>query len=127
MDTKQLLAERLHKARELKSIKYGKKFTGEMVANMIGISRGFYGDMEYGRAQIPKYMIPKLIEILEVPHNYFEIDSGCTDSSYKKQSEFVDFEKLYIESVKLNIELQKKIEEAQHALSIIECAIKFYK
>lgn len=57
--------------RSEKSIELGYRYTGEMLAADLGISRSYLGDIESGRTLPSPELIVKLSNIFNVPKNYF--------------------------------------------------------
>lgn len=66
---------KLRQAREYKSDLINKKYTGQMLANDLGVSRGYIGDLESGRRHIPNPMLKKIIQICQVPPDFFDIEA----------------------------------------------------
>lgn len=69
---KRELGNKIKEARELKSKKINKKYTGQMLADDIGISRGYLGDIESGRIYPNYELLTKIAEACEVPLSFFE-------------------------------------------------------
>lgn len=69
--------------RSEKSIELGYRYTGEMLANDLGISRSYLGDIESGRTLPSPELIVKLTEIFKVSKSYFyENDNTKNDNEF---------------------------------------------
>lgn len=66
----------IKKARELKSKTLGYRYTGQMLADDLNISRGFLGDMETGRTKAPNHILDKIIKICDLEPNFFKNNSN---------------------------------------------------
>lgn len=73
MDIRKELGKRIKDAREFKSTAIGRRYTGQMLADALGVSRGFIGDLESGRTPIPPETLKKIIEICGVPSDFFSV------------------------------------------------------
>lgn len=69
------------KARKLKSEKINKKYTQQMLANDIGISQGYIGDIESGRTYPTVPVLELIANACEVPFGFFgnedKTDHAC--------------------------------------------------
>lgn len=83
MDYKKEMGTKLKLARKHKSEIIGRKYTGQMLADDLGISRGFVGDMESGRTPIPNELINEIIKACELPNDYFNSFINETSAEYK--------------------------------------------
>lgn len=87
MDYKKALGKKIKEARKRKSCLIGKNYTGQMLADDLGISRSFVGDMETGRTPIPDELKEKIIKLCELDKDYFTINNhvhdGVTPILYK--------------------------------------------
>ncbi|GEM_PF-2475411 len=70
---KKTIGNKIKKGRELKGTRDGIKYTGQMLADELGISRGFLGDIENGRTPAPKKLLKEIIKICGLPANYFDL------------------------------------------------------
>jgi repressor LexA len=73
MDLKKEIGNKLKLARAHKGKLIGRKYTGQMLADELRVSRGFIGDMESGRTPIPDDLKEKIIKICSLPNNYFDM------------------------------------------------------
>lgn len=62
----------IKKARENKSLIIGKKYTQNMLADDLEISRGYIGDIENGRLYPNYVLLHKIAEKCEVPFSFFD-------------------------------------------------------
>lgn len=77
---KKEVGKRIKEARKIKSEKIGKKYTGQNLADELGISRSYLGDIEAGR-NYPSYrLLSKIATICEIPLSFF----GDTDTVLKE-------------------------------------------
>lgn len=60
------IGSKIKKLRSKKSIEIGKKYTGAMLANELGISRSYLGDIESGRTIPNEIMLGKIADIFDV-------------------------------------------------------------
>jgi repressor LexA len=72
-------------AREERTKNTGKKYTQQMLADDLDISRGYLGDIENGRTYPNYVLLSKIAEACGVPFNYFERESQLPDD--KRSSE----------------------------------------
>lgn len=70
--TKKQLGTLITKARKIKASKIGKKYTQEMLANDLGLSRGYIGDIENGRTYPNYVLLNKIAEACDVPLGFFD-------------------------------------------------------
>ncbi len=70
MDGK-VIGLKIKKLRSEKSIQIGHKYTGEMLANDLNISRSYLGDIESGRTYPSEELIEKLSFLFNVSKDYF--------------------------------------------------------
>lgn len=70
--SKEDMGARIKEARNIKSKKIGKKYTGQMLADDIDISRGYLGDMESGRIYPSYEMLAAIATACEVPLSFFD-------------------------------------------------------
>lgn len=68
---KKVIGLKIKELRSKKSIELGYKYTGEMLANDLNISRSYLGDIESGRTLPNQDLLAKLTEIFKVSQNYF--------------------------------------------------------
>lgn len=61
----------IKKARKNKSEIIGKKYTQNMLAENLGISRGYIGDIENGRIYPNYVLLNKIAQMCEVPFSFF--------------------------------------------------------
>jgi len=119
MDYKKEMGNRLKLARKHKSEIIGKKFTGQMLADALGVSRSFVGDMETGRTPIPNDLIEKIIEICELPKDFFRIDTVIGDNNIIKKPEYTLSEAIPISSNDvINIPIVGVVRAGQPILAI---------
>lgn len=60
------IGSKIKKLRSKKSIEIGKKYTGVMLANELGISRSYLGDIESGRTVPNEIILGKIADIFDV-------------------------------------------------------------
>lgn len=80
---KKVIGLKIKKLRSKKSIEIGHKYTGEMLANDLNISRSYLGDIESGRTYPSEEIIEKLSNIFNVSKGYFS-DNENNDKSYEE-------------------------------------------
>ena len=68
---KRKIGLKIKELRSQKGIELGYRYTGEMLANDLGISRSYLGDIESGRTLPSPELTIKLSNIFNVPKNYF--------------------------------------------------------
>jgi len=66
---------KIKQLRNKKSIELGTKYTGDMLANEIGISRSYLGDIESGRTKPKIEVLQNIANILGVSIDYFYQDN----------------------------------------------------
>ncbi|KPU42196.1 helix-turn-helix domain protein [Oxobacter pfennigii] len=112
MFDKKEIGKKVKQAREIKSEKIGYKFTGLMLANELGLSRSYIGDIEAGRSPAPKEVLNKIIEICGLPQNYFDEDDfrsfSITDDDEINQLE-QEFKLMFHKIKKLSSSDRQKI------------------
>lgn len=81
MDKKRI-GLKIKELRSKKSIKLGYKYTGEMLANDLGISRSYLGDIESGRTLPSPELITKLTETFEVSKDYFYDNNSIKNDDF---------------------------------------------
>lgn len=69
--SKKDLGEKIKEARKIKSANIGKRYTGEMLASDIGISRSYLGDIESGRTYPNYVLLNKIADACNVPFSFF--------------------------------------------------------
>jgi transcriptional regulator with XRE-family HTH domain len=69
--SKKNLGEKIKAARETKSKTINCKYTQQMLADELGISRGYIGDIENGRTYPNYVLLNKIAEACGVPFDYF--------------------------------------------------------
>lgn len=70
--SKKEMGNLIKNARKLKSKNSGKRYTQEMLANDLNLSRGYIGDIENGRTYPNYVLLSKISEICGVPLSYFD-------------------------------------------------------
>lgn len=83
---KRRIGLKIKELRSKKSIELGHKYTGEMLANDLGISRSYLGDIESGRTLPSPELITKLSEIFKISKSYFYDN----DNNVENNDEFDD-------------------------------------
>lgn len=78
---KKVVGLKIKKLRSKKSIEIGHKYTGEMLANDLNISRSYLGDIESGRTYPSEEIIEKLCDIFEISEDYF-LENENIDKNY---------------------------------------------
>lgn len=76
--TKEQLGKLIKNARKFKSEQLGHKFTQNNLADEVGKSRSYIGDIEAGRTYPSFILLNKIAEICEVPLGFFQ-DAAGTD------------------------------------------------
>ena len=76
MLSKKEMGERIKQAREEKSKQIKEKYTQRDLANDLGISQGYLGDIENGRTYPNYTMLSKIAKICGVPLSFFEEIEG---------------------------------------------------
>lgn len=74
--TKENLGKLIKNARKLKSKQIGHKFTQNNLADAVGKSRSYIGDIEAGRTYPSFILLNKIAEVCEVPLNFFQDAEG---------------------------------------------------
>jgi transcriptional regulator with XRE-family HTH domain len=69
---KKELGLKIKEARKIKGNKIGKKYTGNMLATDLDISRSYLGDLESGRVYPNYTLLSKIAEKCEVPLSFFD-------------------------------------------------------
>lgn len=91
--SKKDLGEKIKEARKIKSASIGKRYTGEMLANDIGISRSYLGDIESGRTYPNYVLLNKIADACNVPFSFF---GDISDAIYEMVSkEYPDMSEDY--------------------------------
>lgn len=70
--SKKDLGRLIKKARKIKAEKTGRKYTQQMLANDLGISRGYVGDFENGRTYPNYVLLNQIANACGVPLSFFE-------------------------------------------------------
>lgn len=83
---------KIKELRKNKGLKLGKKYTGEMLASELGISRSYLGDIESGRTTPNELMLSKIADVFDVDiwdilgeDADFEIDNTPTKEELSKE------------------------------------------
>lgn len=85
---KKELGKRIKKARAHKSHKIGKRYTGQMLADDVGISRSYLGDIESGRTYPSIELLNKIANALDITASeLLEID----DEAIKNNGDFIPY------------------------------------
>lgn len=119
MDRK-MLGLKIKELRSKYSTKIGMKFTGQMLADKIGISRSYLGDIENGRILATDEILSKIAEACEVPVSYFDdvdqvllslIETDCPEMDPDEKKDFFIYAKNTIlngpDDIELDINLLK--------------------
>lgn len=77
---KKELGEKVKEARKIKGQKINKKYTGQMLADDVDISRSYLGDIESGRIYPSYRILSKIANACDVPLSFF----GDADSLLKE-------------------------------------------
>lgn len=98
------LGSLIKKARKLKKQVTGINYTQEMLANDIGVSRGYLGDIETGRAYPNYVLINKIALACDVPLSFFSDIEQKIDSCVQEQLADYDYktQKMIIDAIKLS-------------------------
>jgi transcriptional regulator with XRE-family HTH domain len=78
---KKELGEKIKEARKLKSKKINKKYTGQMLADELEISRSYLGDIESGRVYPSYRLLTRIAKACDVPLDFL----GDTDASLERR------------------------------------------
>jgi transcriptional regulator with XRE-family HTH domain len=73
--SKKEIGSKIKEARKIKSEQIVQKYTQKMLANELGISRGYLGDVEAGRTYPNYILLSKIADVCRVPFNFFGEDS----------------------------------------------------
>lgn len=93
------LGSLVKKARDMKSKSIGKKYTQQMLANDLKLSRGYIGDIENGRTYPNYVLLDQIAHACNVPLSFFD-NSSETESTipdaleptfYKTPTEAIEF------------------------------------
>lgn len=84
--SKEIMGERVKRARKLKEIRDGEKFTQSMLAAAIGKSQSYIGDIEAGRTYPSYPLLSKIAEACEVPLNFFDVEGFGNSIKEKRES-----------------------------------------
>lgn len=98
---KKVIGLKIKELRSKKSLELGYKYTGEMLANDLNISRSYLGDIESGRTLPNQDLIAKLTMIFKVSENYF------SDNAIEKKHK----EEFDEDAIAIAIEFQKLTNE----------------
>lgn len=90
MKDKKEIGRLIKQAREIKSQNMDMKYTGQMLADDLGISRGFLGDIESGRKNAPEALLNKIIQICGLGKTFFEAASNYTIDNDLIPNEFIN-------------------------------------
>lgn len=74
--TKENLGKLIKNARKLKSKQIGHKFTQNNLADAVGKSRSYIGDIEAGRTYPSFILLNKIADVCEVPLSFFQSSAG---------------------------------------------------
>lgn len=85
---KKVIGLKIKKLRSEKSIEIGRKYTGEMLAKDLNISRSYLGDIESGRTYPSEELIEKISNIFKVSKDYLlsEDEEDENSSLIKEES-----------------------------------------
>lgn len=83
--SKKDLGEKIKEARKIKSASIGKRYTGDMLANDIGISRSYLGDIESGRTYPNYVLLNKIADACNVPFSFFGDISDAISEMINKE------------------------------------------
>lgn len=78
--TRKEVGLQIKKARKIKSKKINQKYTQEMLASDLDISRGYIGDMESGRTYPNYVLLSKIAELCGVSVEFLTSDTGESDT-----------------------------------------------
>ena len=81
MDNK-ILGLKIKELRSKKGRALGYKYTGDMLANDLNISRSYLGDIESGRRTPPLELLSKIADVFDVSVSYF--DNEDSESNINK-------------------------------------------
>ena len=79
--------------RSKKGFELGYKYTGEMLANDLGISRSYLGDIESGRRLPSPELIKKIIDIFNVSEDYFYSNDNKCNNEYELDKDVLEIAK----------------------------------
>lgn len=93
--SKKHLGMLIKEARKLKSQKIGRKYTQEMLAKDLNISRGYIGDIEHGRTYPNYVLLNKISKVCEVPFSFFgeSHEDLQYELDYAQTEEYINSEK----------------------------------
>ncbi len=86
--SKREIGKKVKEARFKKSKQLGHKYTQQMLADELGISRGYLGDIEAGRTYPNYVLLSRIANICGVPLNFFGEESSDVDVTNQMQPEF---------------------------------------
>ena len=86
MLSKKQIGDRIKQARKIKAKELNGRYTQEMLANDIEISRSYLGDIESGRTYPTYEVLAKIKDACNVPLNFFE-DEPTTETSDEEKFE----------------------------------------
>lgn len=111
---KKVIGLKIKELRSKKSTELGYKYTGEKLANDLGISRSYLGDIESGRTLPSSELIEKLTEIFGVPESYFYNTDLNNNSKENFDSEIILIAKEIKKLPNEKRELLKKLIKSMH-------------
>lgn len=80
--TKEDIGQLIKKARMVKATRAGSKYTQGMLADDLGVSRGYLGDIETGRTYPNFLLLNKIATACEVPMTFFSDETYVEAKSY---------------------------------------------
>jgi len=102
---------KIKEARKIKGEKIGKRYTGNMLAVDLDISRSYLGDLESGRLYPNYTLLTKIAETCEVPLSFFENNE--------------DFSEEIVLSKKAEKDIQKSLNETLNMLQNSQDGLMF--
>lgn len=115
MISKEELGAKIKEARNLKSREIGKRYTGQMLADELGISRSYLGDIESGRIYPNIEMLNKIASALDI--NTSDL-LGDSDSQFIVKENPADYgtDELELEFERLKPKMQRLPKEEKEKL-----------
>lgn len=101
------LGKLIKEARKIKGEKIGKKYTGQMLADDVGVSRSYIGDIESGRIYPSFLLLTKIAKACEIPLSFFEDDEGM-EISFSNIYELCDKNDLSMDTLCKMLDIKKE-------------------
>lgn len=113
------MGNRIKRARELKTLRTGEKFTQSDLALMVNKSRSYIGDLEAGRTNPSVPLLSNIAKACEVPFSFFDVEGFGTPIKDRRESLGLSVEEVAHKS-QLPLEMLQKIENNEATFMALE-------